>query len=93
MGLPEVNAMRLFFDIFHNGELHLDEDGEEFASLEHVHNHLVDTLHEFIRLGGHRSDFASSDAAIDITDRCHVRRIVLLRGVMDELAVPVQRAA
>ena len=58
--------MLLFFDIFHNGELHLDEDGEEFASLEHAHNHL-DTLRKFIRLGGHRSNFASSDAAIDIT--------------------------
>ena len=84
--------MLLFFDIFHNGELHLDEDGEEFASLEHAHNHL-DTLRKFIRLGGHRSNFASSDAAIDITDRGHVRRIVVLRGVMEELAVPLQRAA
>jgi hypothetical protein len=85
--------MLFFFDIFHNGELHLDERAKEFASLDDAHDHLIDTLREFIRLGGHPSDFIGPDAAIDITDRVHVRRIVAMSSVMDELAVPIQQAA
>ncbi|MFM9849122.1 MAG: DUF6894 family protein [Hyphomicrobiaceae bacterium] len=85
--------MHLFFDIFHKGELFLDETGAEFASLDHAHDYLIHTLREFRRLGGHPSDFVGYDATIDITDRAHVRRVVAMRDSMDELVDPVRHAA
>ena len=85
--------MHLFFDIFHNGEFFLDAHGRHFASVDHARNHLIDTMREYIRLGGHPSDIDGDQAAIDITDRGQVRRIVRMRDIVQELVAPMQQAA
>lgn len=71
--------MLFFFDIFHNGELHLDEDGQDFPTLEHANAHLINALRELVRMDEDPLDRAGGpDAVIDITDRGRVRQIVAI---------------
>ena len=84
--------MLLFFDIFHRDELHLDDEGKEFATLDDAHAHLIDTMREFMQMSQDAEGFVRPDTVIDITDRQHVRRILPMAEIT-EIATPMRDAA
>jgi hypothetical protein len=89
----EETVVMLFFDILHRDELHLDDQGEEFATLEDAHASLIDTMREFMRRSEDAHSFIRPGTAIDITDRQHLRRILPVMELMADIATPMRKAA
>jgi hypothetical protein len=80
--------MHLFFDIEYRGDLYLDDEGEQFNSLDAACGHLARVLCAFVHTGGELADIR--DMVVDITDRGKVRLMV---PIIDILQEPVLRAA
>jgi hypothetical protein len=85
--------MLVFFDILHRDELHLDDQGGEFATLEDALAYLIDTMREFMRVSEDAQSFIRPGTVIDITDRQHLRRILPVVELMAEIAKPMRKAA
>jgi hypothetical protein len=85
--------MLVFFDIQHDGELHLDEEGMKFISLDDAHAYLLQTLREFTLIGGDPSSFTRTDTVVDITDRGQARRILVVAEVIADMSAPRRQVA